>query len=158
MWTISYQLAGVPEKFLLDLRFNWVQGPFSPLFSWKTDFLLHKQPRAIAWRSMSLSVASGILCIQKWRLWSDSLSIPRENGTMAKDTIMGTKYQSGKIQPLAWCCVKRACVRIRLWQVRRNDSSRVLDCGVLIDAGGTWALWLARACRLLACERAAIDF
>ncbi len=41
------------------------------------------------------------------------------------------------------CVCKRdmpKCVRIRLWPVRRDDSSRVL-----IGTGGTWALWLARA-------------
>ncbi len=93
----------------------------------------------------------------------------RENVTMSKDTIMGTKYYIGKKQPWTWCCVKRACVsvtrrrvRIRLWPLTRDDSSRVL-----IGAAGIWhsdwrrwnggALIGQRACRLLALARAAID-
>ncbi len=63
------------------------------------------------------------------------------------------------------CVCKRdapKCVRIRLWPVRRDDSSRAL-----IGAAGLWRSdWRRRnvgaligqsACRLLACTRAAID-
>ncbi len=69
---------------------------------------------------------------------------------MAKDTIMGTKNYIGKVTikrvKLREACVCERdapnCVRIRIWPVRRDDSS----C-VLIGAAGLWRSdWRRRKC------------
>ncbi len=109
-----------------------------------------------------LNISLKGLEVTRWRF-------QRENVTMSKDAIMGTKYYIGKKQPWTWCCVKRACVgvtrqsvRIHLWPLTRDDSARVL-----IGAAGMWRSdWRRRnmgapngqrACRLLALARAALD-
>ncbi len=88
----------------------------------------------------------------------------KENGTMGTKTCIG-KVTALRVVLHEACVCKRdapTCVRIRLWPLRRDDSSRVM-----IGAAGVWrsdwrrrdvgALFGQTTCRLMAFARKAID-